>query len=386
MRAAVACLALLFVPGVSFGYTLRLVTPSGSKTAVVEVGGIDADNLEKLGRAAWESEQWNKLLSVKPLRGTALEQQQRPAMLGSCRVSKDGLLFEPRFPLQPGISYQAVFDPAVLPAPVAAVVVKATVEIPAVVREASTVVSRIFPTREQLPENLLKFYIHFSAPMSQGEVYRHFQLLDEKGKPIAWPFLELGEELWNPDGTRFTLFFDPGRIKKGLKPREDLGPALEQGKKYTFVIDSAWTDANGQPLKASYRKTFSVGKAVDKCVPMEQWEIEPPHAGTRQSLEVVLPAPMDSALLRRMVWVLDGNGKKVAGEISLAREETVWRFTPSQPWQKGGYQLTADSRLEDLAGNSLGKPFEVDVLRPGGREIQPEIFQRSFTVKATRGD
>ena len=48
------------------------------------------------------------------------------------------------------------------------------------------------------------------------------------------PFLELDEELWSPDGTRFTLVFDPGRIKRGLKPREEAGPILEAGKSYQW--------------------------------------------------------------------------------------------------------------------------------------------------------
>ncbi len=381
MRAAVSCLAMfLVVRGAAAECSIRLAAPSGSKPVVVEVRGIDPANLEKLARVDWQVERWNKLLSVKPLRGTAEEQQQRPAMLGSYRAGKEALVFEPRFPLQAGATYQAVLDLAALPTKGAGQPVKTTLTIPAA-SAPPTVVSHVFPTRAQLPENLLKFYIHFSAPMSQGRVYQHFKLLDEKDKPIAWPWLELDEELWNPDGTRFTLFFDPGRIKQGLKPREDLGPALEKGKKYTLVIDAGWTDANNRPLKASYRKTFTVGEPVEKCPAMEKWKIAPGQAGTRQPLEVVLPAPMDSALLQRVVWVVDGSGKKVSGKISLDREETVWRFTPTEAWQAGEYQLAADYRLEDLAGNSLGKPFEVDVLRPIEKEIKPEVLKRRFAVK-----
>ena len=44
--------------------------------------------------------------------------------------------------------------------------------------------------------------------------------------------------------TRFTLLFDPGRIKRGLKPAQRrVGPVLEEGKSYTLVIDRGWTDA-----------------------------------------------------------------------------------------------------------------------------------------------
>ena len=50
-----------------------------------------------------------------------------------------------------------------------------------------TVVEAVYPTAERLPENQLKFYLHFSAPMSRGEAYRRVQLLDEKGKAVELP-------------------------------------------------------------------------------------------------------------------------------------------------------------------------------------------------------
>ena len=33
---------------------------------------------------------------------------------------------------------------------------------------------------------------------------------------------------------RFTLFFDPGRIKRGLLSQQELGIALHEGKRYTL--------------------------------------------------------------------------------------------------------------------------------------------------------
>src|SRR5262249_56091734 len=87
-----------------------------------------------------------------------------------------------------------------------------------------TVVEHVYPSRKELPENLLRFYFHFSAPMSRGDVYQYIRLLDAAGKPIEAPFLELEQELWDESGRRFTLLIDPGRIKRGLKPREEGGP------------------------------------------------------------------------------------------------------------------------------------------------------------------
>ena len=67
-------------------------------------------------------------------------------------------------------------------------------------------------------------------------------------------YLELDQELWDPSGTRFTLFFDPGRIKRGLKPREELGPALEENKQYALAISREWRDAKGNRLEEAFRK------------------------------------------------------------------------------------------------------------------------------------
>ena len=45
--------------------------------------------------------------------------------------------------------------------------------------------------------------------------------------------------------TRLTLLLDPGRIKRGVRPLEEIGGALQVGRTYTLVIDDAWPDAKG---------------------------------------------------------------------------------------------------------------------------------------------
>ena len=114
--------------------------------------------------------------------------------------------------------------------------------------------AQVYPTADRLPENQLKFYVVFSAPMARGGVYRHINLLDERGKAVDLPFLELDQELWDKSAQRLTVFCDPGRIKRGLKPREEFGPVLVEGKRYTLVIDTGLEDANGNPLKERFQK------------------------------------------------------------------------------------------------------------------------------------
>ena len=95
---------------------------------------------------------------------------------------------------------------------------------------------------------------------------------------------------------------------------------------------------------------------------------------------IVFPKPMDHALLERTIKVIDQNGQAVAGSLVITDEEKGWSFTPQQPWPAGKYSLAVDKVLEDLAGNSIGRPFEVDVLHPPEREMKAEIVNLAFEV------
>lgn len=299
--------------------------------------------------------------------------KELPPLLGSYRIVNRELLFTPRFPLQPGVRYRAHFE--------GEPVIEQDFMLPKPQVTATTTVEHVYPTRDLLPENLLKFYIHFSAPMNRGEAYSRIHLLNEAGKQVERPFLELDEELWDRDHQRFTLFFDPGRIKRGLKPREEFGPALEAGKSYTLVIDRDWADAEGNPLKEAFRKHFRVAAPDDQCPDPKNWKIQPPAAGAKEPLLVTLPEPLDHALLERMIWVTNEKGQMIRGNVSTLAEETQWQFTPEQPWPTGGYFLVAQTTLEDLAGNSIGQPFEVDVFHPIRRQVDVKTVQRSFQVR-----
>jgi hypothetical protein len=353
--------------------------------AAVDVTGLSADARNALAHADWKPDQWAALfaLYVEPDDGS--DPTQRPPVLGAYRVADGALRFTPRFPLARGVHYRAVFHPDRVPG--AQKGLEAVVKSLFMPRPAAepVAVARVYPTADKLPENQLKFYLHFTAPMSRGEAYRRIHLLDADGKEIDAAFLELGEELWDPDGKRFTLFIDPGRIKRGLKPREDLGPVLEKGKTYTLVIDRDWKDADGEPLKEAFKKTFRAVAADETPPDPKTWRLEPPAAGGKAPLAVTFPKPMDHALLQHMLWVVDAGGRKIAGEVAVTDGETRWSFTPREAWAAGAYRLVTDTRLEDLAGNTIGRPFEVDETRPATAEIKAETVETPFEVRAAGG-
>jgi hypothetical protein len=295
-------------------------------------------------------------------------------VFGEVRAEKGGLVFEPRFPFKPGVEYRAVFESKGRR-------VEQTFRLPSPPSSPPTVVRAVFPSRDVLPENLLKFYLHFSAPMSRREAYDRVHLLDASGKKVELPFLEIGEELWDRAGTRLTLLFDPGRIKRGLKPREDSGPALEEGKSYTLVIDAGWPDAEGRPLKEGHRKPFKVGAPDDRQPDPKSWKVLAPKAGSKEPLAVQFEESLDEAMLHRSLAVLGPDGKTVDGKIEIALQETLWSFIPAAPWKEGKHALAVDAVLEDMAGNSIDRPFEVDVVRPVDQAIKSKTIRLPFEPK-----
>ncbi|MEJ7639021.1 MAG: hypothetical protein WKF75_13880 [Singulisphaera sp.] len=352
---------------------------------LIEVAGLDRTALDRMRAADFGASRWDALLRVvvRPGEGPASE---RRSMLGSYRV-EDGLVrFRPRFPLERGLTYEAVFDPSKLPgagdrepdAP--PIVAPLTLEAPSNV--ATTSLVRVDPAVATLPENLLKFYLTFSAPMSRGQAYDRVRLLDASGVAIDAPFLELGEELWDPSATRLTLLFDPGRIKTGLKPRDEAGPALEAGRSYTLAVDEAWPDARGRPLLRGGRKPFRVGPADHTSPDPASWTIRAPRAGSRDPLLLTLTEPLDRALLGRLVTVLDREGRAPLGRIEVGADELRWSLLPDAAWREGEYRIVVGRDLEDLAGNSVGRPFEVDRFQVDPPKERAEPVTLRFRIPA----
>lgn len=367
-------------------------------TARVELFGVDPIALAVLGNPDVTRDEWSSFLAVRIVPETqAAGEPKPPPLIGSYTTTRDGIRFEPRFPLEPGLHFRAEFDPVQMHAVAQkhlllcgsshadwantfTTKLAADFSPPPRTPAARASVVQVFPTADLLPENLLRFYIHFSAPMSRGEAYARIHLLDATGRTVGDPFLELAEELWSNDGTRFTLLFDPGRIKRGLKPREEVGPVLEAGKAYTLVVDRDWLDAKGNPLTAGFRKSFRAGPPDEKSPDPKTWTIKPPKAETRTALEVRFPEALDRALLDRLIAVTDDAGRVARGTISTDEGETVWKFAPYCIWHSGVYSLKIGTDLEDVAGNSVARPFEVDATGPVTARIANESAILPFRI------
>jgi hypothetical protein len=176
------------------------------------------------------------------------------------------------------------------------------------------------------------------------------------------------------------MTFDPGRIKRGLTSNEKMGPPIAVGRRYTVVVDREWKDARGVAMVERFSKPFRGGPADRRPPDPKEWRVTAPKAGTSQALLVVFPKPMNYPLLQRMLQV-SGSGGRVAGEVRIDRQETEWRFTPSAPWTPGAYQLIVDTAIEDLAGNRIGQPFDIDVFERVTERITTQTISLPVNIR-----
>lgn len=346
----------------------------------VEVTGLPATTLADLEKAALAPEAWRALLAVYVEQADPAANRAMPPMAGTWRIAGGVIRFEPQFPFAQGVHYRAEFFPArVFGRASGAAPVVSSFQLPTVATPATTL-TQVYPSVETLPENHLKFYLQFSGPMSGGGIYEHIKLRDASGREVDKPFLELDEELWDPGMTRLTLFIDPGRIKRGVKPHEDVGAVFEAGKTYTLSIDASWRDAAGKPLKAAVSKTYRI-VAADRTSPdTARWKVRPAKAGTREPLQVEFDEPMDHALALRMIGVM-APGRSVVGEASLGEGDRLWSFVPAQPWRTGAHRLLVATTIEDLAGNNIGKAFDVEMAEGAERGLSAEKAVVPFEIK-----
>jgi hypothetical protein len=217
--------------------------------------------------------------------------------------------------------------------------------------------------------------------MGRGEAYDRMHLLDASENPVEDVFLELPEELWDRELRRLTVLFDPGRIKTGLVPNLEMGTALQAGKAYTFVIDREWRDAENKRLKERFTKSFTVGPADRKPLNPKEWRLASPAAATSDPVTLDFFESLDHALLEGQLAVIDNTGNVVPGSVEIGLDETRWQFRPASVWESGMYSIRVGSDISDLAGNLLGRNFEVDTAAQGSANTTPEVQILPFKVQ-----
>jgi hypothetical protein len=282
------------------------------------------------------------------------------SMAGRYAVTSKDVRFAPRFPFLAGTSYAMIIDdPEILGH-------SAVLHLARPARGGAPVtgVVNVFPSVAVLPRNALRFYIHFSASMSEGLAARHVHLeRADTGESVSGAFSPMDFELWDPARQRLTVLLDPARIKQGLAPHREAGYPLQEGTAVVLVIQQGFSDSAGLPLLAEHRQRYDVGPDVRSRVDPSDWSVEVPGAGGRYPLVARFDRPLDRALLDDCLTVVDTSGI-VPGTAKIAASERSWSFVPDAPWAPGPSRLLIDPVLEDIAGNSIVRVFDRNLRRP----------------------
>ena len=99
---------------------------------------------------------------------------------------------------------------------------------------------------------------------------------------------------------------------------------------------------------------------------------------------LIFLAPLDRAMLDHALILLNPQGRKVAGRASIGEGSMRWEFTPAADWAAGTYQFGIDPELEDLAGNSVARAFEVDVEGPVEAKADEHRVRLPIKIKAAQ--
>jgi len=344
-------------PGLLLATTLTLQTvPEAPGRFVLQASGTTAD----------------ARIAVYRIEPAQPANESGPGIFGQSRWDPElrTLRFEPAVALSAGASYRAVLREN------GRIRDRFTWTVPALPSNPPRVAG-IHPTARVVPANLLKFYIHFDQPMREGRaIFDQIHLQDADGHRVHAPWRR--QELWNANATRLTLWIHPGRIKRGVNLREELGPVLKPDRSYTLVIGPNVANPLGESLEEPFRHSFRTGPEDHERPDPQTWRLQLPEARTRQPLRVTSPEPLDHALLQRHLRLSKAGAPLPIDGIEVLPGDRSWNLHPVRPWTAERHQLEIGLWLEDLAGNTVERVFDTDLTKPEPTPLRRRLpFQPS---------
>jgi hypothetical protein len=333
-------------------------TPTGRQV----VARLPAELAVKLPAGPLTQEQGEAVLTLSLLTDS---KTPGPNMFGKYERTGNELTFMPRFPLSAGATYRAS-----LKAPGSTTALE--YRMPQLVAKAPPRVVKIYPSADVLPANHLRFYIYFDRPMRGGtQLFQHLVILDEQGKEIDEPWLV--DEIWDEENNCLILYIHPGRIKRGVELRELMGPVLYEKRSYALVVRGDWTDLEGNKIGKDTIKKFRTTAEDRVRIELKDWKLTAPAAGTREALALTLSKSIDYRSLQTGLTVHSAKGETIDGTITIGKGEKSWHFTPTEPWQAGPHHVNVSPELEDVAGNTPSRPFDLDLLTPMWRAQKMQL-------------
>ncbi|GGF29080.1 hypothetical protein [Subtercola lobariae] len=363
-------------------------------------------------------------LALLPVDALPLLTEPNPVTTaGTWQRHPGGARFTPRFALVPGATYAIIGGGAEVPggrfhagpavdsatpeptvpgfavpehaAPTAGgapwtILTRFTIPRPTPARE--TVALRIDPSCAEVPANLLRFSVTFSAEMADGEAARHIRLLDAHGRELPGALYDLPPELWDRSRHRLTLLLEPGRIKRGLQPNLQAGAPLVEGDRFTLVVDPELRDATGAELAAGAFRSYRVAAPLRSRVDPAEWAVTWPTAD-HPALTVRFGRALDRALVEWCLRVLGADGHPVPGRSSLATNAAEWMFVPAPPdaaavalasaptpADESAASTTAASTTADESADSAGAVASTSASPVAGASASPVAGASASTV------
>ncbi|MEQ9466079.1 MAG: hypothetical protein RLN88_01635 [Ekhidna sp.] len=327
--------------------------PKSENYGTITTRLVPEDLVRLIEKENFTFEQWSSFFFVQTTPGA-------PPVLGEYGIVNNHLSFSPKFLPDPKVQYFVTFSYPKLGELISQNIEDqneytdvASFEPPETTQPE---VTSFIPTLNEVPANLLRFYVYFSAPMSLQNPYDFITIEDKSGKALVDPFVVIPEGLWNINHTRLTLLLHPGRIKQGVGPNMTMGDVLMAGNNYTLKISKDWKGASGEPLKATFTQTINATNPLERAMNINSWALraERKNIGI---LHVVSDHPLDQPLAKRMLFIRGKDGQILPSRVEFDNPEKfriLWKLDDSDE-----LELVIDPRLEDVCGNTPHYAFDL---------------------------
>ncbi|MEQ9402134.1 MAG: hypothetical protein RIM99_01000 [Cyclobacteriaceae bacterium] len=346
--------------------------PESENYGQVSIGAINTDGLDALTELSYV--EWTSFFSLRVY-------GSHRSMLGNYDIMGSQLVFTPRFLPDPEVTYRVLFSAPDLKKYLTdfseKTEIDALLQFDSYQNELEGNIAH-FPEIDTLPSNVLRMYLQFPVPMSFENPYQYISIADASGNVLNDPFVEIEEGLWDPERTRLTLLFHPGRIKRGVGPNMTLGEIFEEGNTYQLNISKKWKTSSGIQLEERFVKRFYITGEIRKTITPKTWSIQAVSAESKDPLIIRTNHLLDQALAERLIYITDSKEKAVPGNLQFEARSRQLIFMPDKNWETGSYTITIDSKLEDICGNTIYHVFDLE----GEGMVKSDMSKQiSFVVK-----
>ncbi len=289
-----------------------------------------------------------------------------PSITGRYALTQGNLVFTPKYPPEPGMSYTAIFNASLFSKQVGQnhsafkqPLYQLTRFIEPEQPYTAGEVLKVYPQADILPQNVLRFYVYFSQPMSFDNPYQYLSIINQNNEVVSDAFVEFREGLWDENRMRLTVFIHPGRIKRGVGPNVKQGPVFQPHQHYQLKVDKTFKDLAGTKLKQDFYKPFTITAPQYQKLDPKSWQFKLPAINSLQNLVIHPTRLLDPVLTQRMVTMVNSQtGAMVPADIQLSVVGDKLLIEPELPWSAGDYRIQFDSKLEDLSGNTPAWAFD----------------------------